>query len=263
MRDQRIGASTGAMALRQDRPRNRLREVLIALVAAAFVVGALSIPARAVEPATVFVVNGLPGKKLDLCQGSKEIASWVKYGRSKAIQVGPGTTKIKVREARKGTCNGKWLASRDVTFHDGGNDALVVWRPFRKIVIKRLVNDITLPGPDTSTINMTHTARMGLVDGYIWQMLRSDDQQLRTPAGDHFWEATWEELQKGERSPSVTMKEEQTLIEAYPARPTSKWSYEGRWFFLKAGFAFQTFIVGSKRENYHIVIIAQPGVLGP
>jgi hypothetical protein len=262
MRDQGTGASTGAMALKPDHRRHWLRDVMVAFVAAAFVVTALSLPARAAGPATVFVINGLPGKKLDFCQGSTEIASWVKYGRSKVIQVAPGATKIKVREARKGTCNGKWLASRDLTFVDDGNDTLVVWKPYKKNVIKRLVNDITLPGPDTSTIDMTHTARMGLVDGYIWQMKRSDGQQIG-PADDHFWEATFEELQKGERSPSVTIEREQTLIEAYPARPTSKWSYEGRWFFLNPGFAFQTFLVGSKRENYYIVVLGQPGVLAP
>ena len=262
MRHQQISASTGSLTLRQGHSRNRLREVLIGLVAAVFVVGVLGTSARAAEPAKVFVVNGLPGKKLDFCDGSKEIASWVKYGQVKLIHVGPGATKIKVREARKGTCNGRWLAARDIKFQDGGNDTLVAWRPFKKIAIKRTVNDITLPGPETSTINMTHTAKMGLVDGYIWQMLRTDDQQLRT-SDDHFWEATWEELRKGERGQSVRMKAEQTLIEAYPARKTSRWSYEGRWFFLNAGYAFQTFIVGTKRENYYIVVIGQPGILAP
>jgi hypothetical protein len=72
---------------------------------------ALAIPAAAAAPRLAFV-NGIPGKVVDVCVGSRELKSNLRYGRWFERTLGAGERSVQFRRASPGKCKGTILARR-------------------------------------------------------------------------------------------------------------------------------------------------------
>ena len=140
----------------------RLRNLVIAGAVTTLAITALGAPAAAGSHKTkLAIVNGSPGKKLDVCVNGKEIKSGLRYG--KVIFKTTRTPKAKVkffqRDRRK--CGGKLLAKKVV----GLADATVVFtrRKPKKVVV---FDNAFLATPMSATaarVSYGHAADIGPV----------------------------------------------------------------------------------------------------
>ena len=61
------------------------RKLMLAITGATRVLGVLPVPAAANGGATVVCLNGLPGTKVDICEGNKELRSNIRFGGVRKI----------------------------------------------------------------------------------------------------------------------------------------------------------------------------------
>ena len=91
---------------------SRLRQLLMGGALAALVVTALGAPVAAADTqGTLAIVNGIPGKRVDVCINGNEIASGLRYGRAvlrNVISTGNKNLKFYERDPRE--CRGNVLA---------------------------------------------------------------------------------------------------------------------------------------------------------
>jgi len=93
----------------------KVRVVIMAALAMALAVGAIGAPVAAANP-KLLLVNGIPGRTVDVCVGNTEVKSGLKYGAYVQRIVAPGIRTIRFRAASPGNCNGAILASRTRDF---------------------------------------------------------------------------------------------------------------------------------------------------
>jgi len=102
------------------------RILAIAGIGSALLLGSLAVPASAaVFPTRINVVQGIPGKTLDVCIDNKEVRSKAKYGSVTKADVVAGTHTIKLKKVAPGRCKGKTLRKFTFVIPDG-IDATVV-----------------------------------------------------------------------------------------------------------------------------------------
>ena len=100
------------------------RLVTLALGSALIISALAAAPAAAANPLVTFV-NGIPGKTADVCVGSNEKGSSLKYGQRFRASVGAGSKVISFRAASSGKCKGKVLAQRTLVFAADGSYTVV------------------------------------------------------------------------------------------------------------------------------------------
>ncbi len=112
-----------------------IRALIATGVITALALSSLAAPAVAGTGARMTIVNGIAGKKIDVCIGStKELRSGLKYGGvyKKGLT---GSKKLRFRTAGRGTCKGKVLAGRNVTFPAGSDKTIVVTAKSPKVLV--------------------------------------------------------------------------------------------------------------------------------
>jgi hypothetical protein len=106
---------------------DRLRTFLVGGALTALATIALALPATAADTeGTLAFVNGIPGKRVDVCLNGKEIKSNLPYGGKvfkDVVGVGQKTLKFTERDPR--TCRGRQVA-QDSFYLDNGNDVTIV-----------------------------------------------------------------------------------------------------------------------------------------
>jgi hypothetical protein len=114
----------------------RTRAYLVGSLMAALAITALGAPAAAGgDPGSLAIVNGIPGGKVDICLGSKEIRSGLAYGGKVFRSPAAGNRVLKVYRADPRTCKGTLLARKGFTLAAGGDLTLVATVKAPKVVI--------------------------------------------------------------------------------------------------------------------------------
>ena len=140
----------------------------IALVVFAASLFAVAGPVSAGDTrATVFIVHGVPGVKVDVCIGGLgEVTSKLAYAERDKRRFEAGTYKLKVRKALRGECKGDVVAKGSVTLAELANVTLVVRPEGSKNTIARFDNDVTPTGGGQIRFVAAHMMRGGAVD--VW-----------------------------------------------------------------------------------------------
>lgn len=114
-----------------------LRKLMLGSAAAALAITALAAPAAAADTTgTLAIVNGIPGTKVDVCIGGKELRSKLGYGgvyRKNVISVGSKRLKFYKKDPR--TCRGQLLGSKLINVSAGTDLTIVVTRKAPKVVV--------------------------------------------------------------------------------------------------------------------------------
>jgi hypothetical protein len=113
----------------------RSRAYLIGSLMAGLAITALGAPAAALETGSVAIVNGMPGGRVDICLGSQEIRSGLRYGGKVFRSPAAGTRVLKVYRADPRKCKGTLLAKKGFTLAAGGDLTLVATVKAPKVVI--------------------------------------------------------------------------------------------------------------------------------
>ena len=112
----------------------RYRALLVAIGSAVIAAGALAAPVAAVNP-RLALVNGIPGRTVDVCVGNSEVRSNLKYGGWVERFVAPGSRTVRFRRAAPGRCQGTVLAQTTLLLVDDDDKTVVGTRRVPKVVV--------------------------------------------------------------------------------------------------------------------------------
>jgi hypothetical protein len=114
----------------------KLRTLVFAGAAVALTAASLAMPAAAADTkGTLALVNGIPGKKVDVCLNGKEIKSGLGYGKAVLKSVVPtGDKKLKFYARDPRTCRGTVLAKRSFPLAGGQDLTIVATKGAPKVV---------------------------------------------------------------------------------------------------------------------------------
>lgn len=138
-----------------------LLSVLLAVVVAGLG-GLVAVPAQAAGSGILHVVQGLPGRTIDVAVDGKQVAAGVKATEVVGpLTVAAGSRKITATEG------GKVVIERQVTVGANGNLDVVIHRPAAPTaapVITTYANKLTAVPRDKAAVRVAHTAAVGPAD---------------------------------------------------------------------------------------------------
>jgi hypothetical protein len=225
------------------RPR---RPLILAAATAAIAVGVLAAPVSAADP-RLALVNGIPGERVDVCFGNREVASRVRYGDWFQRVVAPGALVVRFRRAAPGTCQGRVLASQALTL--GADDDRTVVGTRRQDKVVWFVNDPVTVGPGAWLSFVRHAADVGPVvftlsfdspispDALPPTFTKGDSDREQGTGQDSFW------ISATRPNQSEAMAEKHVLV------------VEGR--------RGEVILVGDRSSNARFVIINRPTLPAP
>ena len=115
----------------------RARALIIAGAIGALAVTAIGAPVAAADTqGTLAIVNGIPGKRVDVCINGNELRSDLPYGGvflRNVISTGNKNLKFYERDPR--TCRGNVLAQKNVALAAGGDLTIVATKNAPKVVV--------------------------------------------------------------------------------------------------------------------------------
>ncbi len=116
---------------------HRYKKLLLGAASATLAITAFGAPAAAADTTgTLAIVNGIPGKKVDVCIGGKEMSSKLAYGGIfRKNVVGTGTKKLKFYNKDPRTCKGQLLGSKTLAISAGTDLTIVVTKNAPKVVV--------------------------------------------------------------------------------------------------------------------------------
>jgi hypothetical protein len=104
----------------------RLRQLIIVAAVLAMALTTIGTPVSAAGAGKVAIVNGFPGRSIDICINNQEIKSGLRYGQTffRTLPSGPKSLKVYAKDAR--TCRGQLLASKSFGFPAGSDRTIVM-----------------------------------------------------------------------------------------------------------------------------------------
>ena len=148
------------------------RNIILVAATAALAISALVAPVSAVaaDKRPLAIVNGIPGRQVDLCLNGKEIKSGARYGGKKTLSVSPGRKVLKIHKKAPGKCKGALLGKRTFKLQSVDDFTLVATRKKTAGQPNKIVrfrnNDLgTVPQPSnlSGLYVMRHAADIGKV----------------------------------------------------------------------------------------------------
>jgi hypothetical protein len=102
------------------------KTVVLGAALAALMLGPLGVPVAAAAPARLAIVQGIPGRSVDICFDATEVRSGLKYGKVmlKSQAQGPLSIRVFARDAR--VCRGTLLMSTGVNLAAGSDFTIVI-----------------------------------------------------------------------------------------------------------------------------------------
>jgi len=115
---------------------DRFKRLALGGAIASLAVVALGAPASASDTqGTLAIVNGIPGKRVDVCVNGKEIKSGLRYGKVVLRDVIPiGTKHLKFYERDPRACRGDLVGRETFTLDSGDDFTIVVTRKAPRVV---------------------------------------------------------------------------------------------------------------------------------
>lgn len=115
----------------------KVKALLIGGLATACLVTAMVVPASAADTkGTLAIINGMPGRKVDVCLNGKEIRSGLSYGNTvQRPLVATGAKRLRFHARDPRPCGGKLLAQRQFPLPPAGDLTIVLTKNAPRIVI--------------------------------------------------------------------------------------------------------------------------------
>jgi hypothetical protein len=221
-----------------------MRRFFASVVAMTMLFG-LNVDARSVmtDPATVYVVHGIPGVKVDVCANGAEVRSNFKYGRFFGLEgLEPGNYNIKVFLANPDKeCRGTLVIQQRATLSPGDNVSAVARLVKGVPSLSFFVNDTGLSGTGVGSGTVRHVAKAPKVDVWVNGSTIVED------------------LGRGEEVGPIELPD--GLVVAYWASAVDDYApvIGPDVTMVEGGIAFQIFAVGTDASNYRFVVFGQPG----
>jgi hypothetical protein len=114
-------------------PRRRGRLLVTAIAAAVLALGTLGVPVAAAN-AKLAIVNGIPGRSVDVCVGATEVRSGLRYGQWFQRSQAPGNRTLRFRAASAGRCRGTILAQRTMTIASDADLTIVATKKGTRVI---------------------------------------------------------------------------------------------------------------------------------
>ena len=149
--------------------RTSLSKILAVAVAAASLLSVAVGPASAGPDvrATIFVVHGIPGQRVDVCiTGLGEVASGVAYAERFKKRLDPGTYTMKVRTVSRAECRGDVITKTPLVLGDLENLTAVVRFVDGDPGITKFANDMTATPGGQIRLVAAHMMKGDAVD--VW-----------------------------------------------------------------------------------------------
>jgi len=232
------------------------RNIILVAATAALAISALVAPVSAVaaDKRPLAIVNGIPGRQVDLCLNGKEIKSGARYGGKKTLSVSPGRKVLKIHKKAPGKCKGALLGKRTFKLQSVDDFTLVATRKKTAGQPNKIVrfrnNDLgTVPQPSnlSGLYVMRHAADIGKVVFHVNQ--GGDFPQPQPAATQPF------------------AKGDQTTPAGITAGSKQFWATRGTYSKVVAAafpllaatpfFRYQLILVGTKTANTKFVAIEQ------
>jgi hypothetical protein len=145
----------------------RISSVVVACAAVALAITAIGAPAAAATPETKLqIVNGFPGKKVDVCVNGREIKSGLAYGKVVRKKTRTAKANVKFFARSPKTCKGTLLGRKAVKF----DEAIVVLtkKTPRKVVVLSNETPAKTPTATVATgVTVWHAADLGPLERWF------------------------------------------------------------------------------------------------
>lgn len=213
--------------------------VIVAVVTAVSLLASFGVSAAATGDATVHVVHGVPGVKVDVCVNGAEVRSGFSYTGRFTTGLPAGEYRVAIRLASPGECDGKVVRVRTVELAAGKNYTLIAG--LTAAGSPKLFAFINRMGPladDSARVQVRHTAAAPAVDVRvngavaIPSLLPGAEANVVLPDGDY----------RVAVAPAGT----HTIV------------IGPRTFDLDDDTAYQIFAVGNAKAGYRFLVLAQP-----
>jgi Domain of unknown function (DUF4397) len=188
--------------------------------------------------ATVSVLHGVPGVKVDVCVDKAEVSSGFTYGSSFSAKLPAGQHNVSVRAAKAGQCTGDIIRYAKVDLTAGRNYSLVAGLTAkgapRLYAFRNSIRDVRT---GYARAQVRHVAGAPSVDVRV--------NGARAIRGFIPGEQATVALPKGDYTVRVVPKGTRTTV------------IGPRTFSLEAGTAYQLYAVGSADAGYRFAVLAQ------
>jgi hypothetical protein len=175
--------------------RASLSKILAVAVAAASLLSmaAVGSPASAGADvrATVFVVHGIPGQRVDVCiTGLGEVASRLAYAERFKKRLDPGTYTMKVRTVSRAECRGDVITKTTLDLADLENLTAVIRFVEGDPGVTKFANDMSATPGGQIRLVAAHMMKGAAVDVWangvveIADLARGGVESVNLPAGD-------------------------------------------------------------------------------
>jgi hypothetical protein len=185
------------------------RIMAVAVAAASLLSVSAAAPASAGTDvrATIFVVHGIPGQRVDVCiTGLGEVASRVAYAERFKKRLDPATYTMKVRTVSRGECKGDVITKTTLNLADLDNITAVIRYVDGKPGFTKFDNDMSATAGGEIRLVAAHMMKGAAVDGWangvveIPDLVRGSEDSVGLPADDVY--SVWAS-QINESSPIV------------------------------------------------------------
>jgi hypothetical protein len=222
----------------------KFRRLGLSVAATAIALTSFAGPAFAAAPtgATVNVVHGIPGVKVDVCVAGSAVKTNFKYGQQFRATLPAGAYRFVVRVDAPLPCKGPVVIKQAVTLTDGLNATAVANYVAGAPALSIFVNDLTGTTTEKATITVRHTARAPMVDVWLNGGTGPAVENLarHTEAGPVAVDEgvySWWVSADGGYAPVIGPRVAE----------------------LMAGHAYQILAVGTNVANYRFVVVHQAG----
>ena len=218
-----------------------LRPLAFAAMASTLALGLLAAPASAQVDPRLAIVNGIPGRTVDVFTGGAEVGSRLDYRDFVVRSFDPGSRRIRFRAAGPGTCKGELLARTSLELGADQDLAVVATeRAPMKVVVFRESH----PNTDDGQLTFGYAGDVG--DTNVAQRFAEFMDQ---PAAEPIWH-------KGDKNVAgvefVTSVQFQVFLAGAP-QPFR----ETRWIAVEPGERTWVILVGSSTADARFVRIAR------
>jgi len=223
--------------------RTSLTRIMAVAVAAASLLSVSAAAPASAGPdvrATIFVVHGIPGQRVDVCiSGLGEVASRVAYAERFKKRLDPGTYTMKVRTVSRAECRGDVITKTPLVLGDLENLTAVIRFVDGDPGITKFANDMTATAGGQIRLVAAHMMKGDAVD--IWAngvveiaaLVRGTEEAVSLPSDDVY--SVWAS-KIGESAPIVGPRVIDNTTQ---------------------GQSFTFVMVGTKVENNRVVVFKQ------
>jgi hypothetical protein len=218
--------------------------IAAALSLAALAIGA-SVPTVAAVKADLAIVQGVPGKVVDVCLDGREIRSGLPYGAKLLRAINPGDRRLTFHARQRGGCQGARLAGRILDLAPGADVTVVSTARAPKVVVFDNAGVDSLPPLAEGSLALRHAADLGAV---VMRLEFADGTPFEPDADPEFG--------KRDGFTGFFVDDVMQLWATYQATPSDP--IAAIIIHLEAGRRYDIELVGTNVRNARFVVVRKP-----